>query len=333
MTSRTIKSLLLTALCILTASPSMQADFWKSLKKAAKTGQEVLDQLSGPQNNQSKSNKTGTNTLSTSSDLGIMPGLDIKLLSSERWGKDVRIIYSVTNNTAQERTLIFHIACAHMGPATYDPIILDDDNNKYKGGPTSLGDNTFSFDRGTLYATIPEGITVKGIYTIGEVPRNVNNFKVLTFGLQDRISGRDIPYQYVWNNVPVTQRKNTNGDNIICTLPTLDINYQNLEPAGRDMSLNFTLTNNTGADFYPWAQIVSNGSTSAYSYDGDTFETEWRIGGKDVHYSPDGIPAGVTVKCSLLIKDVPIDVTGFSLVRCTFGSKYKIEFKNIDVSE
>lgn len=332
MNTKTFKSLLLTAFCLILAAPSIQADFWNSLKKAAKSGQQVLDQLSGDQTNKNKSNTTKTSSQSTTEKLGVMPGLDIALLSAERWGDDVRIIYRVTNNTGQERNLVFHVACSHMGPATYDPIILDDNNNKYKGGPTSLGHNTFYFDRGELYATIPEGITIKGIYTVSEVPRNVNNFKVLTFGLQDKTSGRPVHYQYNWQNVGVSERRNTNGDNILCTLPTLDIKYQGLKRVGNDLSLDFILTNNTGDDLSPWGNFINNGSTTSYSYDGDTYDVEWLVGGKSIYGYGIMIPNGVAAKCSLLIKNVPVNVTGFSLVRCKFGS-YRLEFKNIDVTE
>jgi len=335
MNTKTFKSLLLTAFCLLMAAPSMQADFWNSLKKAAKSGQEVLDQLSGTQTNKNKSNnnKNTTSSQSTSKELGVMPGLDIKLHSAERWGDGVRIIYSVTNNTGQDHSFEFGIYGPGEYVFNYDPIIMDDNNNKYYGGPTSLGNAKFTRGGGcSLFATIPDGITVRGIYTVDNVPRTVNNFKILTIGFCETVAWKKTPYKYEWHNVPFSERKNTNGDNILCTLPTLDIKYQGLKRVGNDLSLDFILTNNTGEDIYP-RPFFLGGETTTYSYDGDNYDVEWHVGGKEIDFNSKAIPNGIAVKCSLLIKNVPTSVTGFSLVRWEFDSYYKLEFKNIDVTE
>lgn len=330
MNSKTIKSLLLTALCLLMATPSIQADFWKSLKKAAQTGQDVLDQLSGTKDDQSSPSKS---TASDNGNHGELPGMTIKLLSCQRWGNGVKIIYSLSNKTDSDRKLKFYFYGNPISITPLDPVIYDANDNRYTGGPVSLGEASYEKILGFMYANIPDGIVAKGEYMVYNVPKNIDHFRCVTIGIHDQTAGgRGLPYEYKWQNIPITEIRNTDSDKVICTLPTFTINYKGLRRDGKNVFLDFTITNNTGHDLSPYGLALKS-SYSAFSHEGDAFSVAWLIGGESPLNAKE-IPVGVPVKCSLLIKNVPASVTGFSLVRFLLqDNTYKIEFRDIDITE
>lgn len=318
-------------LCLLTATPAAASgDFWKQAGK-------VLDALSGDSSksksqssSSSKSSSSRSSSQNKSQTYGPLDGVQMSILSCERWGNGVRVQYKVTNSSSYDRDLRFTYKGDPCDSTQPDPIMEDNLNNSYEGGPYSLGSDVYQNVLGYLSSKVPAGVTVKGTYVVKSVAPSATSFKKLTIGGNELLSGGRTPFEYTWTNLPITERSNSDNSSVSCSLPTFYISYKGAVRDGKNVKITFTIRNDSGKDVKAW-QMLNSTSKVAYSEDGDSFDVKWQVGSKANGESSD-LPADVPVKCTVTVMNVPATVTAFSLIRIgLFENEYNIEFKNLKI--
>lgn len=302
-------------------SPVCHADFIKEAKKAGRKFEKLINPHRGSNRNNSTGQKQAPSYYP-------MDGIDIKVTSCERWGDGAMIGFTLTNNTGEDKKLMFPYTGDVVDGTPPEPVIIDEAGNVHDGGPIKLGGDQYIGILGFLESKVPAGITVKGVFTVKGVSSNCNRLKKVTIGCVD-VSNRS-PFEYTFLDIPISTKANTNSENVTCSLPTMFVTYKSLERDGNDLILTFILKNESNQEIKAF-NFTSGLSISSYSTDGDSFNGKLFISNNLASFGNANFPPDTPVKCHIKLFDVPSSITSFSLIRMVFMEGYKIEFKNISL--
>lgn len=301
----------MTALCL--AMPfTGNADIFKKIGKAL----DKVDKAMGEVNKAVGNNSTSTTTQSRSgSEYGAVPGLTMQLNSVERWGDGVRVVFSMTNNTANDMSINLDDYWA----ATKRNIHRDEEGNEAYG---RIMDG--------VHVNVPAGVTVKRIYMLNGLSATAKKLATLD------ITGRATFYDKTWQeftygatNVPITSVQNSNSPNVSCSLPVFYVDYKGIKRDGNNVILNFSLKNT--------ATSVINNRYKEFDYaiyddNGNEYKGKIYRGNATVESWFKALEPDLPLNFHFDILNVPSNVTGFRLIRLFFcDGEYKIEFKNISL--
>lgn len=303
--------IVMTALCL--AMPfTGNADIFKKIGKAL----DKVDKAMGEVNKAVGNNSTSTTTQSRSgSEYGAVPGLTMQLNSVERWGDGVRVVFSMTNNTAND-------------------IEINLDDKKGVGNRNihrdEEGNETYGLIDGGPHVNVPAGVTVKRVYMLYGLSATAQ--KLATMDITGRAIFHDRNMQYFTygaTNVPITTAQNSNSSNVSCSLPVVYVDCKDLKRDGKNVILNFSLKNT--------ATSVINNRYKEFDYaiyddNGNEYKGKIYRGNATTESWFKALEPDLPLNFHFDILNVPSNVTGFRLIRLFFcDGEYKIEFKNISL--
>lgn len=305
--------IIMTALCFFMPF-SGNADFFKKIGEAIDKVDKTINDVNNAMGNNS-SNSTTTQGRSGSKYVAV-PGLTMQLNSVERWGDGVRVVFSITNTTANDMQ-----------------IYLDDVRSIHKRNihRDEYGNEAYGqFNSGNQGFTIPSGVTVKRVYMLYNM--NATAQKLATMDITGRAifyDGKSQEFTYSASDVPITTTQNSNNPNVSCSLPTVYVDYKGLKRDGKNVILNFSLTNTSTT---PINNVYKEFDYVVYDADGNEYQGKIYRGNATVTSWFKTLEPDLPLTFHFHILNVPLNVNGFRLIRLFFhDGAYKIEFKNISL--
>lgn len=309
-----IASLALGALALpLTAN----ADIWKKIGKTI----DKVDKTMNAVNEVTGVNKTQTSTTTstnsrTGSQYGAAPGISMQLVEVVRWGDGIRVTITVANDSNEDID-----------------ITMDDTSNVNKRNihRDEYGNEAYGkYGTGNYRFTVPAGQKVKRSYMLYGLNPNIE--KIANMDVTGRADYQTRKYElftYSASDVPVSSVQTSNNDKVKSTLPSVYVNYKGMERNGNDIIVNFSLLNTSNEKYTNY----SNLEYLVYDADGNDYNAEIYRGNNTTQSWIKDLEPEIPVMFHLTVKNVPLNVAGFSLIRLPFGKnkEYKIEFKNISL--
>lgn len=309
-----IASLALGALVLpLTAN----ADIWKKIGKTIDKVDKTLNtvnEVTGVNKTQTTTN-TSTNSR-TGSQYGAAPGISMQLVEVVRWGDGIKVTFTASNESNED----IYIAMDDTSGVNNRNIHRDEYGNEAYG----------NFNTGDYRFTVPAGQKVKRSYMLYGLSSKVE--KIANMDVTGRADYQSRNYElftYSASDVPVSSVQTSNSDKVQSTLPTVYVNYKGMERKGNDVIVNFSLLNTSNEKYTNY----SNLEYLVYDADGNDYNAEIYRGNNTTQSWIKDLEPEIPAMFHLTVKNVPLNVAGFSLIRLPFGrnKEYKIEFKKISL--
>lgn len=270
---------------------------------------------------------TRTNATTSSSTSGTSTAkysaITPKISDCWRQGNYVWIAVTLTNNTANDKTVEIYNEWEDHTTKVFDEagkaynygIIV---NNAFK----NLGVTSF------ISVDCPAGVPVKVYVVASGVPATTKSISRLRFTIEGAANNV--------SNIPITEPKpNTNGDNLTCSYPYINLKYLSCERGDEGVVLNFTMTS-----------TLENGNTISWDtdklkiYDGDGNTYGWTFNMSGLNSGNTGLPSEIPVAGKLTIKNVPASLKEFHTIKMPFRMKhggqpfaYEVMMKNVEITE
>ena len=241
-------------------------------------------------------------------------GLQMEFVSCTPYADGVVMNFTFTNMSGRE--MAFRVSNYFEDQC----FVVDEDGDQHQLTELVIGGQGAA---GSDFRPIPQEVTMKGqIYFrhVSERHTVVKRMKLLCLVAKDGAGEKE--QNLVMTDIPITPPNNTNMEGARFTDPIVTMNTKGATHWGKNVELQFTLTN-TGKDRYdaPVREVT------AYDEDGNAYDAESSI--KYMRLETD-----MPQKFSIVIKNVPKSVKKFSLIRAMFDEwGHKMEWKNVTVEE
>ena len=245
-----------------------------------------------------------------------VPGFTVKYTGCVASGNDALINFVLTNTTGKEVKLWFD--------ATHNSCVGVDSKGANHDVSFIIGGEAVG-----AYTTkqVPAGVPLKCGMLVKDLDRTIKMINSCT------IKGEVDGTKFVWT-VPsqvITTTKNTNADNVVCTLPDLQFNFIKCVREGNDVVITATLKNIGSKDY----ELFTKYDATIYDSEGESYKlnsdactvgsTHWDS------YTKIQLMKGVPVKVKYVITGVSDSATDFSIVKLPFqcnDREFYIEFRN-----
>ena len=241
-------------------------------------------------------------------------GLQMEFVSCTPYADGVVMNFTFTNMSGRE--MAFRVSNYFEDQC----FVVDEDGDQHQLTELVIGGQGAA---GSDFRPIPQEVTMKGqIYFrhVSERHTVVKRMKLLCLVAKDGAGEKE--QNLVMTDIPITPPNNTNMEGARFTDPIVTMNTKGATHWGKNVELQFTLTN-TGKDRYdaPVREVT------AYDEDGNAYDAESSI--KYMRLETD-----MPQKFSIVIKNVPKSVKKFSLIRAMFDEwGHKMEWTNVTVEE
>ena len=265
--------------------------------------------------------KTDTKTTTTVAS-GKIPGCTIKYTSCAANGNNVHINFVITNTTTSELKL-------YLNPGSEMSCAYDSKNVKHEV-KFGLGGKELGFYEEKV---LPSNVPVKGMLIVKDVDRTIKQINSAV--IKGKSNGTEFSVTVPTQVIATT--KNTNADNIVCSLPSLQFNFQKCVRVGDNVEITAVLKNLGSKEMeletYHEDPTIYDGDGESYELDRNgspVGKTKWKS------YTNISMPTGgIPVKAKFTIKGVSTGATEFSIVKLPFTvehNQYYIEFRNQPIS-
>lgn len=263
-----------------------------------------------------------TDTKTTVAASGKIPGCTIKYTSCAANGNNVHINFVITNTTTSELKL-------YLNPGSEMSCAYDSKNAKHEV-KFGLGGKELGFYEERV---LPSNVPVKGMLIVKDVDRTIKQINSAV--IKGKANGTDFSVTVPTQVIATT--KNTNADNIVCSLPSLQFNFQKCVRVGDNVEITAVLKNLGGKEMeietYHKDPTIYDGDGESYELNRDASpvgKALWKS------YTNINMPTGgIPVKAKFTIKGVSTSATEFSIVKLPFTvdhNEYYIEFRNQPIS-